>query len=518
MTRKKPCQYCKQRRRKCERPIPTSSCLRCTHLHKICLPMTDDEPEISYEDIELLEMMRHQASDLEHELQQMEKLVHQQSYQWDIDIVNGEIILNTKITSLEELMSYGHSVIRYLSPFGNTFRTTSLVFQKIRPSLLSTAMDVIKKISREEHNRKNKPVVYCITQFSEHHSVTEALVDTYFRCIHECMPLLHEPSYRRHYRTLTNPLDDPITLAICVHVLSTPCKHAKYSMSEKRYMGEFYYGKCMQKLVEMFDEPGKELESVIVINLILIFMAMTLRINECHRWADINIMIARGLKTDHPNYSRGQMYGMDDRVKYAVMHRNILAAEIVTIVVASVTGSYDDYLLDMWFGITQRVDLDILPDESHYAKTNLRMLNAILQFTCKRSSQKMMRQGFQLAAGYPVELNLEDIMMHEEDTIRWWHELPDEFKLSKEPYLCTKELIEETTDDIKLIMCLHFHILTLEIQECYIQPKINQDSLVSNLLREKAMSMILYAAEMVLLATQQLDSSGSHCYCKLEET
>ncbi|CAO3595212.1 unnamed protein product [Absidia cylindrospora] len=47
MKRIRPCEFCKRRRRKCERPTGESSCLQCTRLNVDCIFDTDTCNDIS---------------------------------------------------------------------------------------------------------------------------------------------------------------------------------------------------------------------------------------------------------------------------------------------------------------------------------------------------------------------------------------------------------------------------------------------------------------------------------------
>ncbi|ORZ17657.1 hypothetical protein BCR42DRAFT_412250 [Absidia repens] len=178
MSRIRPCEYCKRRRRKCERPLGATTCVRCSRLNLDCIfdtrsvnnyryntslsrdstPLDDSMTELD-DDNELEDLCQYMKT-LEEEMKQLQLDIDQQRQQnevihhhhhqqqqqnnsltptttsqldaitlpkeWNLTIVNGHLRLETGINTLSDLLRYRQiqietsMPIRYLSPLNNT--------------------------------------------------------------------------------------------------------------------------------------------------------------------------------------------------------------------------------------------------------------------------------------------------------------------------------------------------------------------------------------------------------------
>lgn len=526
---------CKQRRRKCERLYEHDSCERCVKMKKKCVPQElqykgyssteeyeDDCSEDQNSNMEL-DALYGQVRDLEKQLQsleldlQQEKTLIKKEPRWNIRFVDGELRLETEIRNLEELMLYGQSAIRYLSPFGNTFQAKSLLFERKSLSFVKTAMQLVAiAYDRTDPDSASSPKVISrrfsigVPAFLKPQSLVRRLIDNYFSCFNDTVPILHEPTFMEHLEGLENPMDDPVVLAVCTSAAVVTCKHNFLNSSEKRYFSEYFFELSINKLVDMFDDPDKALESVLMINLMLPFMMQTLRISEAYKWVSMALLLCKNLQTENPECTKGGP-GVPRmvRIKYALIHRNSVLCECAIAIIDFVKNDKRNEIKP------SDVQFDILPDETRKTKNILKMFNKILGLSLHPSFIAVVTQARHLAAGDVAELSFEELIRYEETVVEWWHNLPEELKMCREPFNLTKEAIEKETDVRKILMASYVHTITLSIQGCLIRPKPQRNvENVYNIIKDRAIYLAMHSADMCLLLMQQIEKIDSFCYCK----
>lgn len=505
-------------------------CERCVKMNRKCLSQdpvekpesSDDEDYLEeYEDNAELDAMNQQVKNLEYELESLEitlnehRAIVKKEPVWDIEFINGQLRLRSDINSLEELMLYGKSVIRYLSPFGTVFKTTSLRFERINPGFVESAMQIVNRI--ELPTRGTSPAVISqrfssgFVQLFRPEVFVNDLVNSFFKCLNDTAPLIHEPSFREHFSCLENPLTDPITLAICAGASIFTCRHSLFDSQEKRYFGEYFYKLAMDQLTDIFDDSERELETLVVINLLQMFMITTLRIPDCRKWAGIGVIISTSLQQRYPDSFYGNSsYPRLTRIKYATIHRNCILSECFLNAIEFITSNRQDEI------IHSKVQVDILPDESDGVRELLTLMNHIFRLALHPVSLIIVTQVRHMAVGEMAELNFEQIVQYEEVVSDWWHSLPEDFKITKEPYDCTKELIAATNHVPKLIMVCYLYTLTLSIQGCLIRPtyKVELEN-VNSAVRDRAIHLAMHSADLIILLAKKMDSLDNVCYSKL---
>ncbi|KAI8640657.1 hypothetical protein BD408DRAFT_369629 [Parasitella parasitica] len=462
-----------------------------------------------------------QVRDLEKQLRSLELTLTQEKAlikkepRWDIRFVDGQLRLQTEIRNLEELMMYGHSAIRYLSPFGSVFQTKSLLFERMNTSFVKTAMqlvttadEVIDPRSVSSPKAISKRFSIGVASFLKPQLLVRRLVDNYFSCFNDTVPILHEPTFMKHFESLENPLQDPIVLAVCTCSAISTCKHNFLISHEKRYFSEYFFELGMEKLVDIFDDPEKALESVLTINLMLPFMITTLRIAEGHKWASVALLLCNNLQKENPEYKHG---GPDlprmTRIKYAIIHRNCVLSECAIAIIDFIRHDKRNEIKQ------NKVKFDILPDESRKIKNILKMFNLILGLSLHPAFIAVVTQARQLAAGDVAELSFEEIVRYEETVIEWWHNLPEDLKMCAEPFNLSKEIIEKETDVCRVLMASYVHTITLSIQGCLIQPKPKENvENIYNIVKDRAIHLAMHSADMCLLLMKQMDQMDTFCY------
>ncbi|KAL9556121.1 hypothetical protein PS6_002525 [Mucor atramentarius] len=530
MTKKIPCQYCRQRRRKCERLNQNEACQRCLKTNRKCtteyiyvqdelLPPDDQEEDMIEHSMELYQQARNlekQIQALETSLSQEKALVRNQEPQWDLQLVNGELRLATEIKSLEELMLYGKSAIRYLSPFGNTFRAKTIVFQRMHTSLVRSAMQIITRSLHQSEDPRStsspkaisKRFSTGVTAFWEPQFFIERLIANFFSCFNDIVSILHEPSFMEHFHTLADPMQDPVVLAICTCSAISTCKHNFFNSHEKRYFSEYFYDHTMEKLVDMFDDPAKALESVLVIHLLIPFMVTTSRVAESFKWSSMAMVLCDSLQKEYPGYAKGGPHlPRMTRIKYSIIHRN------------SVLPFRDFITCDERTLIKQHnIPIDILPDEPEKTRNIFKVFNLILSLSTHPTFVAVVTQARQVSTSNDsavIEMNLEDIIRYEETIRAWWCSLPEEVKICKDPFTLTKEIIERETNTCKITMASYVHVTTIKIQACLIQTKSRNKGApgdICNIVSDKAVQLALHSIDMCFHLMNQLDQIDSFCY------
>ncbi|KAI9265591.1 hypothetical protein BY458DRAFT_476631, partial [Sporodiniella umbellata] len=520
MARKVPCHYCKIRRRKCERENETEACLRCIRNNRKCVPQgyavsshssSDEEEEINGE--KYLDLC-HQVEELHLEIKKLEidlnqqKLIKACSKQepvWDFRFENGKLLLGTKINDFQELALYKKAFLRYVSPFGQTFQTNTLLFEQGDPGLMQRVVTVMGRINqpRSPHSKNAYScsiVIKCIQP--ENH--IDDLVNGFFRCFNDISPIVHEASFRKRFQSLANKSEDLVTVAICASTSIFTCSHSSFNSQEKRYIGEYFYNKCIDKLVDTFDEPEYELECLIAINCLQYFMITTLRLHESKKWGTIATLLGSNLKQkfpDHGDGSKQQCY--NTRVFYASISRNSIYAHITLYIIEVCMDSKLDT-----YNCNGR-NLDILPDESSSAKTMLELANCIEKLISDPRMQSIFINSHQSFVRKSADWKFEDVFSFEKIVSEWWKALPDQFKLASTPFNCTKEQLEKCFDVQKLMMCAYIHVVAISVQSNFISPK--QSNGAHQMVGERAIQSLLYGAETILVLTKQLQRIDKLC-------
>lgn len=130
----------------------------------------------------------------------------------------------------------------------------------------------------------------------------DQLLHIYFQCHNIYKPLMHERSYREKLATIQDPLTDLVTLGICSYVCATPCEHLLFAPRERRNMGDYFYAKAREIILDQFDLPEKRLENVMGINLLTQYMHITLKFADSHQLVYMAYQILIDLRNDYPEF------------------------------------------------------------------------------------------------------------------------------------------------------------------------------------------------------------------------
>lgn len=334
---------CRKHRRKCLRPTPNAACDRCERLGKICL-INDDEQDAEDPDmknlqtqVQQLEMtiqqldtqlqtMRYQRDRQQFQTLIQDPMIQNLVYNWTCEIKNGTFQIETGIQNIRDLLNIRNPSLTYLSPLSSNFsdfesdtlsNTTSssdntylgesgfaIKFGQDKP-IESLVSIIVKFFTLSIHTRtKHKPTnLLPSSLLLTPNSLINELLDVYFVCHNPYNPMLHEATYRERLKTINDPLDDLITLCICVNVCTKPCYHVKYAPREIRNMADFFYTRAKSVLMDQFDDVDKRLENVLAVPFLVKYCHMTLKFGECRHLVTIGYQLClelRSLYLDQP--------------------------------------------------------------------------------------------------------------------------------------------------------------------------------------------------------------------------
>ncbi|KAI8081859.1 uncharacterized protein B0P05DRAFT_63902 [Gilbertella persicaria] len=437
--------------------------------------------------------------------------------QWQLEFHHGKLQLNSNIHTLEELFMFGKAAIRYLSPFGHTFQTSFECNQSVH-SFTMLAWKAMSQsqtdIQQHPFNKREKdtppwnPPNSLIRPMDSKYMIPK-LVDKYFACLDMIIPILHEPSFREHYSSLQNPLEDIITLAICTASSISTCQHAFLNTHERRYLGEYFYHLSIEKLIEIFDDPERQLETLITINLLQPFMVATLRSKEMQRWSNIALVISSTITPNNAQMYSKPLFDRDraERIEHVLITRNIFMS------------NFSRFNIEFFLNF-RRLDIkhfDIrfqaLPDEPENTKMLFELTNHIMKLTLSYTVTKILTQLYAMATGNKGEISFEEIIQYQHDVNTWWLHTPDHLRIGSNLFGITQDLIQATTEVPKLLFTMVITSHTLALQSYIIQlvPK-DKDQAMYRVIEENMFSSVLYLSDISLALLRRLAISNACCY------
>lgn len=256
-----------------------------------------------------------------------QQLIANLCYSWKAQIRNGHFSIDTGIKYLSEILRYQQS-ISYLSPI-NTYNSSSnedsreenndiLVSFKTQEygSLYGIARKILLKCQQKTIIGPS-PLMSDFTAIGLQ-VIMNQLVDIYFSCHNIYFSVVHESSFRKNIELAEVPFDDLISFAICSFVCSTPCDHLVYNARQRRTMGDFFYLKAKEIMLDQFDDSSKKTENVTAILLLFNYVHMTLRFMEYDLYLTMGYQICLEMKAHY-----GKI-GPQPTVEYALFTRHLL--------------------------------------------------------------------------------------------------------------------------------------------------------------------------------------------------
>ncbi|KAI8139924.1 hypothetical protein BJV82DRAFT_239627 [Fennellomyces sp. T-0311] len=406
-----------------------------------------------------------------------------QSFGWNLQIVDGYVQLTSRIRNLDELLEYNKASIRYLSPF--QFRREHVQFKGIPASVALGSIGLIVR-----HAAPYLTPRYIIPHGFRETALKrmDSLIRLYMERYNVYVGLLHDRSFFAYYRALKDPLSSPLALSICVDSIAYFNSQIKYSAQEKRDMAEFFYVRCRDILLDIYDDPKRRLEAVLSTILLVQYLHdVRLEYAVCRRLVTLALLTCHELEfealplIEHTLFQRARV--------------NLQFCKGVT-----------DAVIEEKFDFT-KVDpypTETLDDEPQSIKLYNITWASLLEFIKSPYITTIMENaGYSAVYGRPCELSLDLILQFEPTIQSWWKSLPAELRLCEDPFdlKSARAGIESVPTSVHLMPFAAIHVITAMIQSALLQPQAtiadgNQD--IIDILRERASSLTLCSTQALI--------------------
>ncbi|KAI8141089.1 hypothetical protein BJV82DRAFT_187955 [Fennellomyces sp. T-0311] len=393
--------------------------------------------------------------------------------------------------------------LRYLSPFQNIIRMTPFQFENSTSNVIQKSF--FRIFTRTIESRQNpcyhqpSPRMISVTS-AEIRSIADDLIRLYFEQINPKLPLLHKPTFLRHYQSLEDPLSCPITLAICVNTVSCNRQVLNYNASERRQLGEVYYNKCKEILANIFDDPKKKLETIFTITFLHHFIIFGLvRPAEGRRLATISYLLCKEVEPSIATNNGSPLSILFKRHYYHLQHVLCLLDDIID---QSTSRPYPS--------ISQ---LEKIVDEDQVTCAYIDTYNHMLRLSQHPCLKGMTVWTFTRDTNARM-FSLERIIESDRTISEWWSSLPSNLRIRDDYYA---EDIDKAVSGCKsmaaVMMFAYLHANIIQVHTCLIMPRPSSDDAQSsdeilNQVRNKALSTVLRSCDLVLSAVTNIVTSS----------
>jgi hypothetical protein len=284
-------------------------CSRCRRLERECI--TNDTTETYLSNSESAKSVAQQIDDLNSTITDLEQQVHvlkqadnENNYSlvqyqdrpiltgdWTLTIQNGALRIETGIKNISDLLLQCPP-IQYLSPFQISTDNGLVVQFSTGKNMCLRAFASKLLVKCLDPTRHHKSLLSLPTSLLfDTRTMIDQLLDIYFQCHNTFHPLIHQPSFLRFYKQLSNPLDSLVCLSICCYVCGAPCSHSLSQFGDLSSIGSYFIGLAKIKLMEQFDLEEKRIENMISINLLVYYLHTLLLNSECKKLLTISHQI-----------------------------------------------------------------------------------------------------------------------------------------------------------------------------------------------------------------------------------
>ncbi|KAI8639494.1 hypothetical protein BD408DRAFT_421392 [Parasitella parasitica] len=544
--RNTPCTECRKQRRKCVRPNPNHECVRCKKFGKPCQQQATSRQDEKAEPNQLYQykdvyVLQNQVKQLEEAISHMQEqlnrcrlknslpeiantMIQSLFHDWSFRIQNGSFQIETGIRNISELMQFNLNVT-YLSPinYGGCRSSDSngeilLSFEKESSgSLIPFTLKVLAGNLTDKTNGLPMSLLIPSLLLLDPKSLVDQLVDIYFRCHNVYNPLVHENSYRDQLKPIQDPLTDLITLSICSYVCSTPCQHLLFSPRERRNMGDYFYAKAKNIILDQFDQPEKRLENAMAVNLLMQYLQITLRFAESRQLVSMAYQILVDLRNDYPEYRvPGSAEQQDAALDYTLsIHQDPITDIDKMLFTRHMTASaLMSRLLDYIANDSTEKSGFHFPiwkytaDEPDETKRFVKSQNWIINLHNQSFVKKFLANIHRIQLGKASSFSFESIVRMEQVMKEYTAAVPAELRLCDDLNDAKKcnDAIEQTTDSVLLVNFIQYHFLNISIYSSFLQPKAlsDQGHQLLSLVQQHSLSESLKSAQLLIHATHQL--------------
>ncbi|KAI8139918.1 hypothetical protein BJV82DRAFT_239350 [Fennellomyces sp. T-0311] len=411
-----------------------------------------------------------------------------QEPQWKLSVVNGRVRLESTIKNFQELAMYNQASIRYLSPLAGLLQRESIRFEGICASVAIASFGLVLRYSPP------KPRQHQIRQLPykvDYRNEIDHLVRLYLTRYNECVGLLHVPTFMKYYHRLKDPMDSPITLGICVDAIAYFYPQLEHSPLEKRQMAEFFYTRCRDMLLDMFDQPSRRLEAIMTTNLLMQYLQdVMMEYTEARRLVTIAKLVCEDIQANH-------LYSLTP-LERVLFDRHYMSLHVwQSLIFIFLEGKFD-------FSGVPDVPVTLLDQEPEMVVVYLNMWKAIARLLGCPYITILMKQITHAVHGEPYELSLDMIMQFEPMMREWWAGLLPDFQICNDPFSSTAYMaVEEVTSSIVLMPLAVLHGLSALLHSSLLKPRLLtvDDQLTEDMidiLRQKAISVTLISVKMLV--------------------
>ncbi|KAI8884027.1 hypothetical protein K501DRAFT_332930 [Backusella circina FSU 941] len=521
--RNTPCAECRKHRRKCIRDSTTESCSRCRRLERTCVTNEDIDTSLSNSEnaktvIQQINDLNSTIADLEQQLKLLKqvdqtssndqsseyRIVHYQNQpimtgDWTLTIQNGALRIETGIKNISDLLLQCPP-IQYLSPFqiatdeGLVVQFSpgkNMCLRAFASKLLVKCLRPTTTTGNNNHNTLSSLITLPTSFIFDTRSMIDQLLDIYFQCHNTFHPLIHQPSFLRFYKQLTNPLDSLVCLAICCYVCGAPCSHTLSRFGDLSNIGKYFIGLAKNKLMEQFDLEEKRIENMVSINLLVYYLHTLLLSSECKKLLTISHQITVDLL---PWYKREHQKRENVSIECALYSRSI--SSLVTY--QRSMGMEKESQLIMQQGTW--LSWISMPDEPAELIDYVGAQNWLVKLCNYSIMSKLKSRTRDVILGHVCTLPLEVILRLDEVINEWWSSLPKRYRICDhwlDSEQCIKN-INETTDGVVLISFVNFLIYILGAFSQMLQPKSVADNTVLSIVENLTLERSLYCCRMVM--------------------
>ncbi|KAI8140086.1 hypothetical protein BJV82DRAFT_227776 [Fennellomyces sp. T-0311] len=527
---KNPCKHCRKRRRKCIYEEYESSCQMCAQIGIPCVPSRPNEAIRPVRDgNEQLQSLRDQITGMETDMDTLEEVLDVLPQQlskhdndnhvplsWKLSVQNGRIQLESRIETIEELLLYNQASIQYLSPLHGLFKREHMLrFESVSVSIAVASTGIVARhIVNSRQSNHIRRITYNNPTYDDvyYRAQIDRLVPLYLDRYNCYVGLIHGPTFLEYYRHLEDPLSSPITLAVCIDAISYFYPQLE-SPLEMRQVAEFFYQKCRDALLDMYDDPNHRLEAIIVTTLLTQYLPdVLLEYAEARRLVTIALLVCHDLKESRQRFSVMEKVMLN-------RHWHILQAY----------ECYFTFILDGTFDfsalrMTEVEETVMLDDEPDMMRQYITSWRNVIQLVASPYINAVMQKLSGVVHGHCCELSLDMILQYEDVVRDWWSKLPKESRICEDPFIWSpvvQQAVDEAHSSTEIIPFAFLHALTALVQSSMLKPRIlsasedipyasgsNDDSNIIHVLRENAISRTLQSTQVlvhVLKKTLEID-------------
>ncbi|ORX49166.1 hypothetical protein DM01DRAFT_1385298 [Hesseltinella vesiculosa] len=488
-------------------------------------------------------------SPLLHHPPRPDDLLLEKGKEWKVTFVDGRWQIDTGIKSMAELLQLQTKLYRQLSPFQGVSRFLEIELSQVDRHRQS----VFQMSARVARNHlllpPSTPVAWDRSRvptmaFHIPNRVVNSLIKLHFQFFHDYLPFVYKDAYLAHLRQLKDPMQCPLTTALCSYVCCgyykdiPPIKDLPWfnNSQDRRTVAEYFYERCRAVLDDIYDDPNRRLETVMCINILKRFLMNTLRVSEMRKLDTIAYLICMDLKN---HYKHAQLVDLEGQpfpsptpaspgsppsspsaspptvsiAEHAVFARHYAFSAWAHVCLDFFTPDGPD--LEGYHKSWDLIPLLPLPGESNTLRQYLEMQSHYFALVLAPAVYNLFEHIQTALLGYRVAFDLEIFLRFQSCTREWWQRLPPEFRLCDDPDDpdTIRQAIRDCEDDVKLVLYVFYLDLVTSCYVCLPRAKsmsADNDPGLLQQIQSMCVNASLEAAEMLMLIMARLDANISY--------